>query len=81
MNPVRIHIARVSYIETPVHARDGKRVTWMRINHMEKDMDKRACQVLLVFLLFCWGRKLSVFCTTLHAKLGIILRSVFFGYS
>src|SRR6266576_6268474 len=40
----------------------------------------RACQSLLVFLLFCWGRKSSVLCLTLHVKLGVILRSVCFGY-
>ena len=41
----------------------------------------RACQRLLVFLLICWGRKSSVLCLTLHVKLGVILRSVCFGYS
>jgi hypothetical protein len=41
----------------------------------------RARQSLLVFLLFCWGRKSSVLCLTLHVKLGVILRSVCFGYS
>jgi hypothetical protein len=72
--------ARVSYLvhrNGSVHARDGcvsreyGSITWKRWA-----TNSRAC--LLVFLLFSWGRKPSVLCLTLHVKLGVILRSVYF---